>query len=144
MTRAPTAAIFSSSVIPQRSPQSISPEHDLLTGTLPDPVDQCCRVAASPVAPRDRAMIVEQTVGGERRVACGAVRCAGPRPYGAAPAAGVRTMRCSETTRACIDLTAVGGSLDAAAGAGERRNSEVPGLRSPRLLLRHSPSTIRG
>jgi hypothetical protein len=34
-------------------------------------------------------------------------------------------MRCGETTRRCVDLTAVGGSLDPAAGAGERPRLEI-------------------
>ncbi len=45
-------------------------------------------------------------------------------------------MRCGETTRACIDLTAVGGSLDVAAGAGER-----PRLEIQRFLVYVHPGT---
>jgi hypothetical protein len=92
-------------------------------------------------------MSVEQTIGGEGRVACGTVRCAGTRPYGAAPAAGVRTMWCDETTRRCVDLTAVGGSRDPAAGAGERPRLEIQRFLiyvHPDSPLWHSQSTIRG
>jgi hypothetical protein len=51
-------------------------------------------------------------------------------------------MRCSETTRACIDLTTVDGSRDAAAGAGEHPRLEIQGFLiyvHPRLL----PGTLR-
>lgn len=48
-------------------------------------------------------------------------------------------MRCGETTRACIDLTAVGGSLDAAAGAGER-----PRLEIQRFLVYVHPDSSAG
>jgi hypothetical protein len=59
-------------------------------------------------------------------------------------------MRCSETTRACIDLTTVDGSLEAAAGAGEHPRLEIEGFLvylvyvHPRLLLWHAQSTIHG
>jgi hypothetical protein len=99
-------------------PQPISPEHDPLTGTLPGPVGQRRRITAAPAVPRDRAMSVEQTDRDEGQMACRAVRCAGPRPDGTAPAAGVRTMRCGETTSARMSHTAIGGSPDAADRAG--------------------------
>src|SRR5918998_55185 len=99
----------------RRPLQAISPEHDALTGTLPGPVGQRRRITAAPAAPRKQPMSIEQTDRGQ--VACVAVRCAGPRPGGAAPAAGVRTMRCGETTRARMSRTAIGGS-PAAARAG--------------------------
>jgi hypothetical protein len=138
--RPPNAATFSSSVIPGGGPpQAISPEHHSLTGTLPGPVGQCFRVTAGPVAPRDRPMSVEQTVSGEGRMACGAVRCAGPRPAGAALAAGVRTKRCSETTSARINHTTVGGSPDATARAGERPRLEVQ-----RFLICSHPDASSG
>lgn len=101
----------------RRPPQAISPEHDALTGTLPGPVGQRRRITTAPVAPRKQPMSVEQTDRDEGQVACAAVRCAGPRPGGAAPAAGVRTMRCGETMRARMSRTAIGGS-PAAARAG--------------------------
>jgi hypothetical protein len=92
----------------RRPPQAISPEHHPLTGTPPSPAGQRRRITAAPVVPRDRAMSVEQADRDEGPMACTAVCCAGSRPDGTAPAAGVRAMRCGETTRARTSRIAIG------------------------------------
>lgn len=113
----------------RRPPQAISPEHHPLTGTPPSPAGQRRRITAASVVPRDRAMGVEQADRDEGPMACAAVRCAGSRPDGTAPAAGVRTMRCGETTRARTSRIAIGRSPAAA------RTRQRPRLEIQRFLV---------